>query len=241
LRKPIEKSSQTASPLVVADSLFLAADIQEHLGADSQAASYLKEALLETTGDGPDLGPVQVEALTRLAGFEMTQKNFTQAEGHFQKALQITQKTVAPGDVRVADALKKMADFYAATGNRQKANDLYRQTLPLDLHFIGTEDTYSNIPYHQRGADTYFALGQWKDAEALDQRILKIKTQVYGPTHPEVALSLEDLARIAEQLQNKTEAIKDLKSALEILKKYFNPDHPLVLDAQNQLAALLKS
>ncbi len=236
----IEKSSKTTSVLIMADSLMLAEDIQDHLGADNQAVSYLKQALLETTGSGSDLGPVQAQALTRLAGFETTQKNFTQAESHLQQALQITQKTAAPTDIRIADALKSLADFYAVTGNQLKANDFYTQTLSRDLHYIGVEDTYSNIPYHQRGADAYFALGQWKDAEALDQRILKIKIQVYGPAHPEVALSLESLAQTEQRLQNKAEAVKDLKSALEILKKYFSPDHPLVQDAQNRLAALLK-
>ncbi len=237
----VEKSSPTTPPAALAGSLLLAADIQEHLGAETQASSDLKEALLTATGGGPDLDPVRAQALTRLADFEMTQKNFTEAESYLQKALQITQKTAAPADIRVADALKNLADFYAATGDRQKAGDLYQQTLTRDLHFIGAEDTYANIPYHQRGADAYFALGQWKDAQSLNQRILKIKIQVYGPDHPEVALSLENLAKISEQLQDKAEAVKDLKNALEILKKYFNPDHSLVQDAQDRLNALLKN
>jgi tetratricopeptide (TPR) repeat protein len=236
----IEKSMKSPAPPTLASTLDLAARIQEYLGRADQAVADLRLALQEPANpnDPPQL---RAQILTHLARLESGQKKFSDAENNLQLALQITKKTTAPGSIETADALKSLADFYSVTGDLTKAADLDSQSLALDLHFIGAEDTYANIPYHQRGAEAYFALGKWKEADDLYHRILKIKTQVYGMDHPEVALTLENLSQTAEQLKDKSGAVKDLKEALAIFAKYLSPDHPLIRDVNQRLAALLKS
>jgi tetratricopeptide (TPR) repeat protein len=228
-------SKKTPGP-EIADTLNLESDIEEHQGRLDEAVSYLQQALTESSTE--DKGQNQTLVLTHLARLETARKNYGAAEADLQNALETIRENAAPGSVEIADGLKNMADLYQAQGLLDKAHDFASQALALDLHFIGPEDTYANIPYHQRGADSYFALGQWKDADALYQRVLKIKTEVYGPNHPEVALSLENLAQTAEAAQDKAGARKDLESARTILEKYFGPDHPLILDVKKRLTDL---
>jgi tetratricopeptide (TPR) repeat protein len=234
----LERSSPNTPGPQTAGTLDLEADIEERQGRLDEAVSYLKQALAESSAG--DKGQTQAVVLTHLARLETAQKDYGAALADLQSALAVIRKNTVPGSIQIADGLKNLADLYQAQGLLDKAHDFASQALSLDLHFIGPEDTYANIPYHQRGADSYFLLGQWKEADALYQRVLKIKSEVYGPDHPEVALSLEDLAQTAEAAQDKAGARKDLQKAMAILEKYFGPDHPLIVDVKKRLADLDK-
>ena len=235
----LERSTPNMPGPRIASALDLEADIAQRQGRLDEAVSDLKEAAAQSAAE--DHGQTQSQVLTHLARLETALKNYGAAEADLQKSLGIARQTTAPGSVEIADGLKALSDLYQAEGLLDKARDFASQALALDLHFIGPEDTYANIPYHQRGADSYFALGRWKEADALYQRVLNIKIQVYGPDHPEVALTLENLAQTAEALQDKAGARKDLQRALVILQKYFGPDHPLILDVKKRLMDLDKA
>ncbi|HET9870057.1 MAG TPA: tetratricopeptide repeat protein [bacterium] len=214
-------------------ALQLAGDLQYQAGHPDLAAGFWTRALAER----PDPG-VRVALLARLGSAEGSQGQLSQARASFQEALRTAQRSFAPDDIRIADRLKDLGDLDLRSGRGDEGKELLEKALAMDLRFIGPEDTYANLPYHQRGADAYYSLGQWSQADALYRRILSIKTGVYGPAHPELALTLEDLARTAEKLGDRPGAKKDLADALAILTRYFPDSHPLVVDLKARQAAL---
>ena len=65
----------------------------------------------------------------------------------------------------------------------------------------------------------YVAQGQPGKAEALYRRALSIRQRALGPSHPEVAKTLEDLANVLRKLGRSSEAVALDLQAREIRAK----------------------
>ena len=75
---------------------------------------------------------------------------------------------------------------------------------------------------------------------AADRRALAIDEKSFGPEHPNVATSLNNLAAIARATNRLAEAEPLYRRALAIDEKSFGPDHPNVAIRLNNLAQLLQ-
>jgi tetratricopeptide (TPR) repeat protein len=84
----------------------------------------------------------------------------------------------------------------------------------------------------------YYAQGKYTEAEALYQRALKMREQVLGPQHPDVANSLNNLAWLYSALGKYAEAEPLYQRALKICEQVLGPDHPHSVTCRNNLAAL---
>ena len=70
-------------------------------------------------------------------------------------------------------------------------------------------------------------LKRYDEAEALYRQGLEIDKKVFGEEHPNVALSLNNLALFLwEQDPDSAEAARMGKQALAIAEKTLDPDHP---------------
>ena len=74
---------------------------------------------------------------------------------------------------------------------------------------------------------------------ALYRRALAIDEKSFGPDHPNVAIDLNNLARLLQATNRLSEAEPFMRRALAINEKSFGPDHPNVAIALNNLALLL--
>ena len=66
---------------------------------------------------------------------------------------------------------------------------------------------------------------QFEEASPLLQRALQIREQVLGKSHPNTALSLNNLASLLLQQQQTAEAEKLLQRAIDILDVSLGTDH----------------
>jgi tetratricopeptide (TPR) repeat protein len=66
---------------------------------------------------------------------------------------------------------------------------------------------------------TYFGLGLFDDAEPLLRNALAERRRLLGPTHPDVASSMNDLAQLLAERGSLPEAEKLYRDALEISRK----------------------
>jgi tetratricopeptide (TPR) repeat protein len=83
------------------------------------------------------------------------------------------------------------------------------------------------------------AIARFAIAEALHRRALTIDEQNDGPDHPNVAISLNNLARVLHVTNRLLEAEPLIRRALAIDAQCFGPDHPNVAMRLNNLALLL--
>jgi len=72
------------------------------------------------------------------------------------------------------------------------------------------------------------------------ERALKIAETVYGPDHPEVAATVNNLGSVLKDLGQLKEAKPAFERALKIAETVYGPDHPKVATAVDNLGAVLK-
>ena len=77
--------------------------------------------------------------------------------------------------------------------------------------------------------------GHFREAQALFARALAINESLYGPSHPEVATSLNNLGLALDCLGEKARAKPLFERALAINEAAYGPSHPKVADTLNNL------
>jgi Tfp pilus assembly protein PilF len=75
-------------------------------------------------------------------------------------------------------------------------------------------------------------------ARTIYERALAIREAAYGPDHPEVAVSLGNLANVQRQLGEPRAARANYERALAIDKAAYGPDHPEVAKTLTQLGVV---
>jgi tetratricopeptide (TPR) repeat protein len=83
------------------------------------------------------------------------------------------------------------------------------------------------------------AKADYAQAETLKRRALAIGETSYGPDHPNVAIRLNNLARLLQDTNRLAEAEPLMRRALAIGEESDGPDHPNVAIRLNNLASLL--
>ena len=82
--------------------------------------------------------------------------------------------------------------------------------------------------------------GTYAEIEPLYKRALKINEEALGEDHPDVAISLNNLAELYYNQGRYKEAEPLYRHALKILKQTLGPDHPEVAITRENMRALYK-
>ena len=85
------------------------------------------------------------------------------------------------------------------------------------------------------------AAGKYTEAEPLYRRALAINEKQLGPEHPDVAISLNNLAGLFHAQGKYAEAEPLYRRALAINEKQLGPEHPSIATSLNNLAELLRA
>ena len=85
-----------------------------------------------------------------------------------------------------------------------------------------------------------YRAGKYAQAVPLLQRALAIQEKALGPEHPDVALSLNNLAGLYHAQGRYADAEPLLRRALEIMEKVLGPEHPHTATSLNNLAKLYR-
>jgi tetratricopeptide (TPR) repeat protein len=84
------------------------------------------------------------------------------------------------------------------------------------------------------------ARAQWPDARAALERALAIGEASYGPDHPEVATTVNNLGNVLQDLGDLAGARAAFERALTIGEASYGPDHPEVATTVNNLGGVLQ-
>lgn len=80
--------------------------------------------------------------------------------------------------------------------------------------------------------------GLYTQAHSARVRALAIGEQVYGPDHPEVAIRVNNLGLVLQDLGDLAGARAHFERALAIAEKAYGPDHPTVVAIRDNLNRL---
>ena len=155
--------------------------------------------------------------LNNLAEFYRFQSNYEKAEQLHTRSLEIREQKLGQESWDVAQSLNSLATFYVNQGKYEKAEQMYLQALRIWEKTMGL-----NYP----------------DA-TLGTLALQILEKVLG-LHPDVARSLNNLAKIYQMRDENKEAEQLLKRALAIQEQVLGPEHPHTLRLRANYVALLR-
>jgi tetratricopeptide (TPR) repeat protein len=107
--------------------------------------------------------------------------------------------------------------------------------LALDAAHARDRDEASELI---KRADALYEARRYVDAELLYKRSLAIREKVFGPNHPDVAISLNQLGVLYDTQSRYDDAEQLFKRSLAIREKTLGPNHPDVAESLNALALL---
>jgi len=81
--------------------------------------------------------------------------------------------------------------------------------------------------------------GRYEEADQQLQEVLALQIKKFGRKHPDVALTLYNLADVQMRLTKYGEAAGYFRQALEIQKSVLGPGHPDTLDSWYNLACMM--
>jgi tetratricopeptide (TPR) repeat protein len=205
------------------------------MGNGDQAQELLKKSLQLQEKDLKADPAGMIQTLHALSQAYLLSKRFSDSKNALDKIMDITNKNFASNSVQQADALESLGHFYQSQNQTDKAKSLFEAALPIYQRFVGVYFGYSSLDYVRKLAKADESLGKNKEAEDLLQKSLQTLKEVFGDSHPRVALGLVDLAQVEEALGQKALAQEELKEALVIAQSFFGNSHPLVIKIQKQL------
>jgi tetratricopeptide (TPR) repeat protein len=86
-----------------------------------------------------------------------------------------------------------------------------------------------------------YQAGKYSDASSVAERALALSEQLYGPSHPNVAVALNDLAELYRAEGRYADAEPITRRALAIRETALGRDDPIVAQSLNLLAELCRA
>ncbi|TDH59795.1 tetratricopeptide repeat protein [Dankookia rubra] len=206
----------------------------------------IPEALLEVPVPGVETEDDALEALADLDAHSLVTRAELPTFTVHRLVQDVTRRSLASDTAqqRLEEALCWLDAAF--TGDPDDFHDWPRLD-PLAPHVtvaLATADeagiTASMSRLMSATASLFLTKARYAEAEPLMRRALAIDEQNLGPDHPDVAIRLNNLARLLRATNRYAEAEPLMRRALAIDEHSLGPDHPDVAIRLNNLAILLK-
>jgi CHAT domain-containing protein/Tfp pilus assembly protein PilF len=208
----------------LAETVCQLGNIYTHLGDYAQAEIHLQRSLRLAQAADP-AGLNAAETLSSLGVLYRKTGDFDQAEAMSKKALAIRERLLADDDPDLAMSLNNLAVLYQATGKYVEAEALLRRSKAI-------AEANGNVQFL---AAVLNSLGlvcsimhRMEEGEKLLLEALSLKESAYGPDHPSVAVTLDNLAGVYLRQSQSEQAAALLLRALEIRRSHLPEDHPAI-------------
>jgi tetratricopeptide (TPR) repeat protein len=166
----------------------------------------------------------------------LQQDDFTEAERHFEQALETAEK-FSPGDPRLGRSLNNLAAVYYKQQAYDRAEPLMRRSLSVLEEALGPSN--ADVAQTKKNlAAIYYLQGNYDEAEPLLKQSLATLEELHGPNHAFVATVLNNLAALYQAEDRYVDAEPLLARSLEIWEGLLGKDHPDVVKSRDLLARL---
>lgn len=168
-----------------------------------------------------------------LANLALARGEFAKAEKLYKETLRGSlQQGMSKDHDAVVEISLKLAMIYAAQKRNEEANDGYKFCIKTQEEKIGkmkeVDDNSAALLGMALDAYSRFLMVQNRNEEAKSnlEKSLGIATKIYGESHPQVAVLLNDIATVGSQMQDYSLAKKNLEKAVKIAETVESPDLP---------------
>ncbi|HYI97709.1 MAG TPA: tetratricopeptide repeat protein [Bryobacteraceae bacterium] len=194
----------------------LAAALQAQ-GKTTEARELMQKTIALERQLGPFCDPILTHALNNLALMHHVEAELLLAANLLKKALKTT-----PGDgITRAGTLHNLAAIYFDMGKRKQAEELFEQSLAMNVAAGGKESLPPTYTYLARLAANRKDIAR---AESLMLKALDIRREI-APNHPSLATTLGDIGELQKDTQRYDKAIENFKLALDLLDSVVGKDH----------------
>ena len=177
---------------------------------------------------------------SNLGGVLYVEGRYSEADAHYQQALELLERTVETRHLEVADILLKRGSALVALGRQEEAQALIQRALALREASLGPE----HPEVGQALADLSMVRGlrgEATEAERLAARSLEILERVLGPENPGLAPALEALTT-ARFVQGRDYAalLPQLERVLRLYEASEGPESTHAAVLVNNMASALR-
>ena len=155
--------------------------------------------------------------------------DWDRAEACFRGALEATEDAFGRDDDSVAAALANLGTFLAKRGRYDDSDPLLKRSMKIYEDAAGGPEDANALLVKSWIADNMRMRYDLEAAEKLFREILRDAREVYGETHAEVAVALNNLAGVLTEQgtpESWPQAKKYGAKALAIANATLGPDHP---------------
>ncbi|RPH75833.1 tetratricopeptide repeat protein [bacterium] len=161
------------------------------------------------------------------------------AKKHYERALQIDEKTYGPDHPTVAIRVNNLGYVLQSMGDLPAAKSHYERALQIDEKTYGPDHPDVATMANNLGG-VLRAMGDLPSAKSHYERALQIDEKIYGPDHPAVARDVNNLGGVLVDLGDLPAAKSHYERALKIGEQTYGPDHPTVAIRVNNLGGVLR-
>jgi serine/threonine protein kinase/Tfp pilus assembly protein PilF len=209
--------------------------VYDSLGQYREAMPLLDEALQlqAQTGKGS-----RVDALLELGRARIGAGDLTAAEAPLQQALHLAQKDAGARSLESGHALWALGILRYQQGQLGDAKDLYLRSLGILESTHAPETDVSHVLSDLAGV--YMWEHQWDLAKQTHERALEIDRRLLGDNDPRVAIRLNNLAIVAQNMGDLQQAESLYRDAIRRNEQTYGERHPETAAAKGNYGLLLQ-
>ena len=195
----------------------------KYAGRFAEGAVYYRRALaIIEANEGPDSTEAAI-VWHNIGGLAFDAGNYAEAVESTRRAVQRSEAAFGGAHPNVAADLAALAAALDALGEHQEAAELNQRAFTILERLPGTD--YDLATLHNNIGVAASDRGDATMAEDHYRRALVIKERIFGPDHPDVAMTLHNLGALAADNGDDAGATLLLQRALKIFETSLGADH----------------
>jgi eukaryotic-like serine/threonine-protein kinase len=209
--------------------------VYDSLGQYQDALPILNESLqLQTRSDDP----ARVETLLELGRAKMGTGDLRAAEPPLQEALHLAQTDFGATSLEAGRSLWTLGMLRHQQGEYSQAKELYIRSLDILEKRSAPQTDISTVLDDL--AKVYARDQQWTLAKQTYERALEIDQRILGDDHPRIALRLNNLAIVAQNMGDLKQAEMLFRDALGREERAYGDRHPETAITKGNYGLLLQ-
>jgi tetratricopeptide (TPR) repeat protein len=223
---------------VAASETDLAVCLQE-VGRLEESEALLRHALEVRERAAAGAATRQLaDLLNKLGSVRFARGDIAGSRAHFERALDLYERTAGPDSAEVAEQLNDLALVLMNEGRMEEARPLMVRSVAIIEAGHPTGDAVLATSLNNL-AGLEVGLALYAEAEQHFRRALAMRQQALGPAHPDVAGTMVNLAFMYDEIGRRREAEPMYQQAIAILDEALGPDHPRLAIALRRYADCL--
>ena len=178
--------------------------------------------------------------------------HYAESEPHLERAIEIRRREFGAASVQTLESLNALARVYFSTKQFDRAREIWSQNIGAARQTYGRDDEQlltwmQNLAALHLGEAVALkddpqtegqARREFDEAEPLLVEVLEGRRRLYGPEHPKILPTMNNLAELYKETGRYAEAEPLYIKALELREETLGADHPRTLISTFNLGEL---